>query len=120
MSLCSYVKMNTLHFAFSIKTRQIVIFSKISLVVRKICLSLQRILCIRVRFPACPRVDGHVNNIDGTRPEGSCTPSLERTFSNVTVCDDKSCKFESRNSGDATESVYVGDSFLRPLLPYII
>ena len=33
---------------------------------------------------ACPRVGGHKNNIDGTRPEGSCTPSLERTFSNVT------------------------------------
>ena len=34
-------------------------------------------------------------NIDGTRPQAICTASLERTFSNVTVCNDKSCKFES-------------------------
>ena len=27
------------------------------------------------------------NNIDGTRPQAICTASLERTFSNVTVCD---------------------------------
>ena len=47
-------------------------------------------------------------NIDGTRPPAICTASLERTFSNVTVCGDKSRKFETSYSGDATEGVYVG------------
>ena len=57
---------------------------------------------------ACPRVGGRLNNIDGTRPPAICTASLERTFSNVTVCGDKSRKFETSYSGDATEGVYVG------------
>jgi len=57
---------------------------------------------------ACPRVGGRLNNIDGTRPPAICTASLERTFSNVTVCKIKLRNFESKYSGDATESVHVG------------
>ena len=47
-------------------------------------------------------------NFDGTRPQGSCTPSLERTFSNVTVWILKLRNFESIYSGNATEGVHVG------------
>ena len=57
---------------------------------------------------ACPRVGGRLINIDGTRPPAICTASLERTFSNVTVCKIKLRNFESKYSGDATESVHVG------------
>ena len=58
-------------------------------------------------MPTHERV-GHLNNIGGTRPQGSCTPSLERRFRTLLVCILKLSNFESMYSGDATESVYVG------------
>ena len=37
-------------------------------------------------MPAHVRVGTLKTYIDGTRPQAICTASLERTFSNVTVC----------------------------------
>ena len=49
--------------------------------------------------------EGTLNDIDGTRPQATCTASLERTFSKryLSVIF-KLRNFESKNSGDATET----------------
>ena len=59
-------------------------------------------------MPAHVRV-GHVKNLHRwNETSGHLYGQSRRAFSNVTVCVFKSCKLESKYSGNATESVYVG------------
>jgi len=46
----------------------------------------QILFTFALELPAHVRVGTLKTYIDGTRPQAICTASLERTFSNVTVC----------------------------------
>ena len=46
----------------------------------------QILFTFALEMPAHVRVGTLKTYIDGTRPQAICTASLERTFSNVTVC----------------------------------